>query len=230
MVTQNTRTFCDYDENTMKKAEFSEMDGKTFQKMFPDYQPMKIIGNNHKNFTYKLGVNTNTEKYISSGNCEGNGLYFTDSSKILNFMSYGDNIAFIKLQEDIPIWIEENGKCKTHEFIITKIISKAEYITNLTDLMKLEVVKKYGYDIEYIDNPSEQVQLEAVKQNGNAISYIDNPSEQVQLEAVKQNGHAISYIKNPSEQVQLEAVKQNGYAISYIKNPTFFVRIISLIY
>lgn len=177
MVTQNARTFCDYDENTMKKAEFSEMDGKTFKKMFPDYQPMKIIGDNYKKFTYKLGVNTNTEKYIPSGYCKGNGLYFTDSSKILHFMdTFGDNIAFIKLQEDIPIWIEENGKCKTHEFIITKIISKAEYITNLTDLMKLELVIQNGANIKYIKNPSEQLQLAAIKYWVNNLRYIKNPT------------------------------------------------------
>ena len=38
----------------------------------------------------------------------------------------------------------------------------------------------------FITNPSEEVQLEAVKRNGYAIQFITNPSHEVQVEAIKQ--------------------------------------------
>ena len=101
--------------------------------------------------------------------------------------------------------LEEEQICKIKERWYNM-----KYITNPSEKVQLEFVKKYPLNINLIIEkgiiPSEQVQLEAVKQNGNAIQYIINPSEQIKLEAVKNNGYAIQYITNPSEQIKLEFI------------------------
>lgn len=186
-----------------------------------DYEPVKIIGNNTKNFNYKLGINVNDEEFVADGKCLGNGLYFTDQSLIHNYIDgcYGDSIAHIKLLDNENIWIE-NAKCKTNKFEITKIEKIEDYINNLSEEKKLKLVKSDCDSIRFITNPSEQLQLEAVKNKYWSIFWIKNPTEQVQLKAVEQNFMAIKNINFPSEKVQLLAIKKSNRAYCYIHNPS----------
>ena len=197
-----------------------------FNKKFKNCVLLKVIGNNHKNFQYKLGLNVNDEKqnFHINGYCNS-GLYFTNETEIFRFFRlFGDKVAHIKLIKNEPIWIEDY-QCKTNSFEITKIESIYEYVNNLSEQLQINMVESNSYTIKYISNPSEQVKLQAVKSDGFVIQYISNSSEQVKLQAVKSNGSAIQYISNPSEQVKLQAVKSNDYAIQYISNPSEQVKL-----
>ena len=72
----------------------------------------------------------------------------------------------------------------------------------------------------YITNPSEKVQLEAVKKTPYTIEFIHNPSEKVQLAAVKRDCYSIRYIHNPTKKVQLEVIEKDPTMIQYINNPS----------
>jgi hypothetical protein len=226
-----------YNVNEMIKDENTLIDTDIFLQKYPNYKPMKIIGNNIKNFKYVEGINENNEKFIPD-DIKGNGLYFTDEINLWSLTKgdHGNYIAYIKLLDNEKIWINRY-MCKTHKFKIIKIETINDYVNNLSTEKKILALKKNGLLIKYIKNKTEEMNFEAVKQQNNpqglfdlitqgvefdeyAIQYIENPSEKVQLEALKKSYYVLKFIKNPSEQVQLEAVKKNAYAIQYIENPS----------
>ena len=236
-------TYCDYDKTTYNKNKNTILSGKDFKQLFPNYKPIKIIGNNKNNFKYNIGLNK--DKYeLSNIECSQGGLYFcdlSDLSQYLDYGYYGNEIAIITLADNSKIFIE-NNKCKSNLFCIDVILSIDEYINDLSQKDKIEFIKKDSSAIRFISNPNKELQLKAVKQNGCAIEYINNPDKDVQLAAIEEDisaikyinnpdkevqlkavkkyyGHAIRYIKNPDKEIQLEAVKQNGCAIGYINNP-----------
>lgn len=73
---------------------------------------------------------------------------------------------------------------------------------NISEQIKISVIKKNPFSIHFIKNPSEKIQLTAVKLQSGTIMYIKNPSEKVQLKAVNKHPGSIFYIKNPSEIVK----------------------------
>ena len=216
-----TKLNCDYDKEKMFLYKQKVMKKKQFNELFPNFKPVKIIGNNKKNFQYKLGLNKNNEKFKPFGYCEGGGLYFTDITNIFDFVldNYGDKIAFIDFVNDSDIFIEDDTKVKTNEFIITKIMSIQEYM-NQTPEICLEAVKKYGYALKYVENQTPEICLEAVKNNGYALQYVENQTHEICLEAVKKYGVALQYVKKQTPKICLEAVKNNGFGLSFVKNQT----------
>ena len=229
-----------YDKKLMNKLNYKTIKGAEFKRKFPKYQAMKFIGNNFKNFAYKIGINSNSEPFNPSGACIGKGLYFVDESEIFNYcVTYGDKIAIIKLLDNEDIYVEDD-KCKTNSFEITEITEIAEYFKRLTPDKKLSTVKNHTFLLLYLKKKDDQeyknifimggksFQIDIVKQNGLAIQYIPNPDFNVQMEAVKQNGLAIQYIPNPDNNIRLEAVKQNGLGIKYIPNPDTDVQMVAI--
>jgi hypothetical protein len=214
-------TYCDYDKTTYNKNKNTILSGKDFKQLFPNYKPIKIIGNNKNNFKYNIGLNK--DKYeLSNIECSQGGLYFcdlSDLSQYLDYGYYGNEIAIITLADNSKIFIE-NNKCKSNLFCIDVILSIDEYINDLSQKDKIEFIKKDSNAIRFISNPNKELQLKAVKQNGRAIEYINNPDKDVQLAAIEENISAIKYINNPDKDIQLKAVKKYyGYAIRYINNP-----------
>lgn len=70
-----------------------------------------------------------------------------------------------------------------------------------------------------LSNCSEGVQIEQVRKDPSLIQYITNPSEKVQVAAVIWHLRGIKYVKNPCEKAQLEALKWSRQNICNIKNP-----------
>lgn len=197
----------------LKKYNNSILTGFQFQKLFPNYIPCKVIGNNCNNQNYHIGYNVN-EKAISI--CEINekeGIYFCDETEIYNYLiKKGMQIAFIKLYDDQKIYIE-NSKCKTNEIFITKIIEANE-------LMILETIGKDYHLFKYIQEPTEEIILLALQLNGILIKYVKHPTDEMKLLAIQNNAFSIKYIKNPTDEMKLEAIYQDCSSIHHIENLT----------
>lgn len=75
----------------------------------------------HNGFRYKLGLNTDINKFNPSGSCTQGGLYFTNIQNLLKFMSYGSKIGIVTVPDDAKVYVE-NDKFKADKIILTKLI------------------------------------------------------------------------------------------------------------
>ena len=121
--------------------------GSDFKKLNPTYQPYKII--NNKNQIFKFTVGKNNMNNIKLHDFTKINYDFFDVSEIGKYFdTNNDNmIAKIELIDNADITIElpeavefdfdyiykRQLICSTKEFIITKIISKYDYVNSLTD-------------------------------------------------------------------------------------------------
>lgn len=79
--------------------------------------------NNHFGFSYKIGLNQDTNKFNPTGSCRGGGLYFTNYQNAENWMHYGIILAPVILCKDAQYYIEPCGtKYKTDKFYIEEFI------------------------------------------------------------------------------------------------------------
>jgi hypothetical protein len=203
----------------------SVLTGFEFKQQYPNYQAVKIIGNNHNNYHYQLGLNIDPIPFQPSGYCQAGGLYFTSMQCLPYYMErHGYEIAYIEIIDDCIIYLEDCLQYKTDKLFITKIISIQDFFSQLSDKQFMDWSYAFGhYIIKHIPNAIKEWQLIAVKQNGSCIQYIINPDKDVQLAAVRRNGSAIQYINDPDIEVQLASVESEHYALSYIKNPSLAV-------
>jgi len=74
----------------------------------------------HNNFKYQIGLNIDILPFDPTGSCKSGGLYFADEFHIMEFISFGMFIATIKINNNEPVYFE-NNKYKVHQFTITKI-------------------------------------------------------------------------------------------------------------
>ena len=136
------RLYSSYDLDRMKNHIGRTIMGYEFKKIFPNYIPTKIIGNNRNDFKYIMGKNTDYAPFSPGGSCLRGGLYFTDINDIPIFYYdkiYGSDIAFIELIDNEPIYIDI-GKCKTKSFEIVKIIKFNEFISHIDN----KIQKKFN--------------------------------------------------------------------------------------
>ena len=207
----------------------SLLSGKEFKELFPNYCALKIIGSNKKNFQYKEGLNENNEVFDPTDECLPGGLYFTNFDNIFDFLCHGKKVAFIEILDDEPIWIEPN-KCKTNKLFITKIITLDEYLNNMENEDKINVLTKYKSLITYLNKEN---QLQIIKQSGiTAIDYlkcIETPDKELQLEAYKQNKNSIQFIKNPCKEILIEKIKNDVFNLLNITHPAHYLQIENLL-
>lgn len=101
-------------------------------------------------------------------------------------------------------------------------LHKKYFSMDLSEELKLKIIKRYGWCIKYIKNPTNEMRLAAIEYSigGAGIKYVDNPTDKEKLFAIKRNGWALTYIKNPTEEMKIEAVKEYPLMLQFIKNPS----------
>ena len=81
----NKYSYCSYDKTIMKENFNKTMTGSEFKQKFPNYIPVKFIGENYNNFQYVIGKNTDNLPFNPTNQCESGGLYFTDIDNLMDF-------------------------------------------------------------------------------------------------------------------------------------------------
>lgn len=221
----STNVLCDYDETIMKQYKGKVMDGRTFKRVFRDYEPCKVIGNNHNSFDYKLGVIENNEEFNPNGECEGGGLYFTDIKHIRKyFRCYGNKVAILELLDDEKICIEDDGsKCKTNSFVVKNILDECAFVRYLerSDYENFKaLIKEKPSLLEHAEDQPADLCMEIVKNNWWALKCVKNQTPEICMVAVKYNGLALEYVKNQTPEICEQAIKNDWRALEYVKNQT----------
>ncbi len=83
---------------------------------------VKIIGSNHGNYPYRIGLNTlkhNNEIFNTRDCCGSGGLYYTTPEHIFEYTLYGDKVCILTIPKDAKILHKWN---KSDKIIIEKIM------------------------------------------------------------------------------------------------------------
>lgn len=91
-------------------------------------------------------------------------------------------------------------------------------VTNQTEEMCLNAVKKNGMALQYVKTQNHQICEAAVSENANALQYVKTQTNDLCLLAVKQNGLTLRYVSNQSNEICNEAINQNRFALKFVKS------------
>ena len=196
-----------YKENVYKEVSGKQINDITKNGVF--YKCLADDLTHHK-FTYKLGMNEDTNKFILDECAEG-GLYFTDKSNIHKFLCYGPKIANIIIPNNARCYLEEN-KMKSDKIIVKSIVYLKDHEFGNNTEFCVNAVKHNGSILQLIEEQTEEMCVEAVK-NFFVLQFVKKQTEKICLEAVKHNSLALQYVENQTDDICLEAVKQNGCAL-----------------
>lgn len=194
------------------------LNGYSFKKLFPNYVPCKVVGNNHNGFEYNIGLVTNTEDWNPKK--DSGGLYFTNEDYIYDYFMgsrgswvhndfYGSNpfldrnedkIALIELLDDQDIWIGTT-ECKTNSFIVTNILTINNYVNQM-----------------HHDNPDKF--LSFVEQNPDALQYVENQNRTMCERAIRRDPTTIIHVKNQTDEMCRYSIQQNPNTIFHVRNKT----------
>ena len=152
---------------------FTTLSGIEFNKI-NKHKLYKIIraDKTHHGFTYKIGLNIDTNMFYPHKECCGGGLYFADEHNIYKFIDYGIYICEITIPNNAYVYIEL-CKYKANMINIVNMVSIYDYI-NDNEAERLKAVRQNGLVLRLINNQSEEICMEAIKENNAAISYVIN--------------------------------------------------------
>ena len=182
----------------------------------------------HFNFTYKKGLNVDTEPFNPTGECSKGGLYFCEESKCrFYFCHYGSKLALVEIPNDSRVYVEED-KFKADKLIIKKIIN----FCDVDDEFWINILPKKYMILEYIKNPTYELYKLAVQEEGLALKHVKNQTNELCMLAIQQDGMALQYVKNQTNEMCELAVQhndsQNDSALQYVKNQTYEICIMAV--
>ena len=213
-------TQCDYDKSTYNKNLHKVFSKKEFYEKFPDYKPFKVMKSSmtHYDYKYNFGLNK-IENYKPNGECSEGGFYLCDKSEIIDYISYGENIASVSLPDNALIYLED-FKIKVSELYLDKIIDIKTFFNNCSYQEQLLYVKDNPLILRYIDNQTDEICKLAVQQNAYALFHVKEQTDEICKIAVQKDGYTLCYVKNQTYEICKLAVQQNRWALGYVKNQT----------
>ncbi len=149
---------------------------------------VKIIGNNHGNYPYRIGLNTlkyNYEVFDPEETCGPGGLYYTLPQYIFHYVAYGDKVCILTIPTDAQV-VTLDGKRKSDRFIINQIMP-------LWNVVTIEYLVSLGADIHVVNDQalrwaSATGHLEAVKYLVSKGANIHKENDQA-LQWAAEHGH-----------------------------------------
>lgn len=195
--------------------------GKQFNETYKGINLYKFLKGDlkHRNFTFKKGLNVDTETFTSYGDNEKGGFSFCTIMHGYFRLNNSDKIATIRIPDDAKVYLEY------HQFKADKI-----EILSVTDSTKMPIdfwdnlFKNDKWSFGFIDNKyqTKEICALAVKYNGYALNSVKEEfkTNEISKLAVQQTGYAIRYVKEQTDELCKLAVQQDGGALVYIKNQT----------
>ena len=202
----------------MKQEINREISGEQFNDLFKKHTFVKILSDNltHNGFTYKQGLNIDTNDFNPNGECQSGGLYFCDIWLSYLYLRFGNKFAYVIVPDDARVYIEEN-KFKSDKLILNEIFS----LTNLhlfsdNNFIRL-AIRQNGCALQYIKEQTEEICKLAVQQHGSALQFVKKQTEEICKLAVQRDSRALQFVKKQTEEICKLAVQQNVCASQYVK-------------
>ncbi len=130
---KNNSNYCELVES-FKNIDFSNKSNIEISDNSQIYYKYICKSNIMKKFTYKEGLNIDTNEFNSTDNCAKGGLYFTDLKNIHYFDNYGENLWKVIVPKQLPIfhiiptetsnWINECYKAKSPALYLVDYATK----------------------------------------------------------------------------------------------------------
>lgn len=221
----NKEEFSQLIRNQQKKLEpfeFTVITGAKLKELTNQTKFYKMINNHayHYDFQYKIGKNTDINELSPIDSCTSGGLYFTTFQFLGFFMSFGNTIATVEIDDDEDIYIEQKKfKCKSFTITNVRNIRLEEYKYFLcTDGLLLKHMSSHEKTPEICEI--------AVCSNGAALQYVPHwlQTDEILEMAVKSSGFAIYFVQKLRINDNLLSMA-NQYFIEYIKyDPFMYIR------
>ena len=127
----------------------------------------------HNGFTFKEGINIDTNKFNPSGSCSEGGLYFTNYENIYDYLNYGANVCSVNILDDSLVYVEDK-KFKADKIDIQNICLISDFVlfSNKSELEYINIVNKDGFLLKYIKNQTKKICEAAVIQNNKALQFV----------------------------------------------------------
>lgn len=200
-------------------------------------EPLKVLRKDftHNGYTFINGLNIDTHNiHADETHCSPNGIYFTWSIDVLNWLNYKKELHWIvpvKVPDDATV-ILFAGKAKADKIILEldKAIAISDYISseNLED----EAIRCNPSSISHIIQPTDKEMcyfIDQYNENMSAKIMYKKILEQcrtpvtplpVILHLLTRFGLALEFITEQTEEMCLIAVKSNGWALQYVEKQT----------
>ena len=143
------------------------LSGKEFNKGYNDIQFIKLTNmqENHNDYQFKTGINTDIIKFNPTEECKAGGIYFckqNDFFKWLSYGSYGSKIMYWYREVIIPdhaqVYVEAE-KCKADVIILGDRKEISELWNSCSPDTQLNAIENDPYSIEHISNPTDELCL-----------------------------------------------------------------------
>lgn len=212
-------------------------------KLQPPYVKFLQRNMTHHGFTYKEGLNIDTNPFSANGSCSRGGLYFTNLQYASNFKDYGPLIADVELPKDAKVYWESANKAKADRIVLKNIREfsqsveaiemlqvhhafSVEKLKMLTEEKQTQLILQHRCEPQlYLPHVSETVKIAVVQSSPGMIAFLADPSEAIQRVAVEKDPFSVRNMSKPSETIQMLAVSKNPETIGNISNPTEAVQL-----
>ena len=141
--------------------------GKQFNEKYKDTEFYKILQDNltHYGFTYRQGLNIDTNKFNPFRKCQFGGLYFTTIDHILSFSNYGNKISLVRIPDDANVYAEKY-KFKADKIILSNITYLSDF-HKFSDASFCKMAVQHIIDaLKYVKKQTEELCKLAVQQYG----------------------------------------------------------------
>jgi len=217
---------------------FKEYTGKEFNEIMKDKKFYKFTKDHeiHNGFQFTTGLNINNEKYSALLSCQA-GLYFSDLENAHKWVQGHTYYRIVIIPDNARVSFERD-KYKADRFIlgerqliescneITEYLASQliprflKYATNLTDEMKMSMIRNDPYNLFYIEDQTEELCLFAINMNPRIFNVIKEQTPLLCFEAVKGYARNLQYVKQQTLKICSEAVKRDWYCLKYAKFQT----------
>jgi len=192
-----------------------------------------------RGFKYWPGLNIDTKPFDAL-EC-GYGLYFADEKQIINWLDYGDYVAFVSVPPDAKV-CHFMDKSKADMIYIDKIIhmsawemwqsyefckaavnnskSAIRYVKEQTEELCQAAVRNNPKALEYIYNQSEKLCIDAVAMNPWVLEHVRQQTPKICLAAVEKDGDVLELVCSQTPEICMVAVQQNGFALRHVMEQT----------
>lgn len=176
----------------------------------------------HNNFQYQDGLNVDILPFNPTGSCLPGGLYFTEENNIAYWVTYLDDITYIReveIPDDALVYIEAN-KFKTNKIILKGRNLLVDFPLWNDYSFCLLSVQINGLALKYIKEQTPEICMAAVQQTAYALQYANEQTDEICMIAVQQDGYLLYYVKKQTNEICMAAVLQDGLALKYVNKQT----------
>lgn len=183
----------------------------------------------HGAMKYETGLNTDCVPFDWTGECKTGGLYFTEESRIPDFLYWGENVRKVTVPDSALVYIEEN-KYKTNKFILGEKETLEKYLSSKDGYQLFKMLQRDWLILHYINDRPEDFYINVVESMPNSLCVIKNQTKEICMAAVQKNPATIIFVKNQTKELCKAAYLKNRETIRFVRDPDIKMELESMTY